>query len=198
MRVACLGWGSLIWRPGSLPLAATSRAWNVDGPELPIEYARQSQNFALTLVLSPDSKVVPALWAELAVGSAAEARAKLARRESRHGAPENICGLWERGKPVEPGLGVESIAAWAEKRELDAVVWTKLSPLFSGEKRVPSSAEVLDYLAWLKSEQQAVAFEYVRKTPRQVATGYRPAIEARFGCTYDSSTDQFIASAPLR
>jgi hypothetical protein len=193
IRVACLGWGSLVWRPGALPLAAAARAWNPDGPELPVEYARQSQNFPLTLVISAESKPVRVLWAELDARSGAEARAKLAARETKSAPPELVCGLWERGASVDGGLGVADIAAWAEARNVDAVVWTKLSPLFNGEKRVPTCNEVIDYISWLKREQQVLAFEYIRKTPRQVTTVYRAAIESRFGIAPDPSTDGFIA-----
>jgi hypothetical protein len=37
MNIACLGWGSLIWKPCALPIASD---WFNDVPELPIEFAR--------------------------------------------------------------------------------------------------------------------------------------------------------------
>jgi 1-acyl-sn-glycerol-3-phosphate acyltransferase len=50
MRIAVLGWGSLIWSPGNLKI---DREWHEDGPFLPIEFARVSQDGRLTLVLFP-------------------------------------------------------------------------------------------------------------------------------------------------
>jgi hypothetical protein len=45
MRIACVGWGSLVWDPRDLPVKG---AWRPDGPRLPIEFARQSDNGRLT------------------------------------------------------------------------------------------------------------------------------------------------------
>ena len=46
MKIAVLGWGSLIWDPKELD---ANNEWNNDGPFLPIEFARISNNGRLTL-----------------------------------------------------------------------------------------------------------------------------------------------------
>ena len=75
---ACLGWGTLVWRPEGLPLRGT---WSIDGPHLPIEFARQSSEGHITLVIVDDSPLTTVLWSELTVISLGAAVSALAERE---------------------------------------------------------------------------------------------------------------------
>jgi hypothetical protein len=79
MLIACLGWGSLVWDPRELPIHGR---WFEDGPLLPIEFARQSQDGRLTLVLVPGYEAkVRSLWTLFSVGTVDDAREALRRRE---------------------------------------------------------------------------------------------------------------------
>ena len=57
--IACIGWGSLIWDRRNLDVDGH---WRADGPILPVEFARQSSNGRITLVLGRGFAPVPALW----------------------------------------------------------------------------------------------------------------------------------------
>ena len=65
-KIACLGWGSLIWDPRDL---LNDGQWCSNSPFLPIEYTRQSADGRLTLVISPEFQSVPVLWSMMKVPS---------------------------------------------------------------------------------------------------------------------------------
>ena len=61
MKIAILGWGSLIWLPKDLNFD-TNSGWKENGPVLPIEFARISQDGRLTLVITPNGTEVTTLY----------------------------------------------------------------------------------------------------------------------------------------
>lgn len=176
--IACLGWGSLVWNPDGLPLKTP---WHKDGPTLPVEFARQSNNGRITLVTCAGAPPVPVLWAEMDAANKTAAIDALAARE---GIPakniERHVGVW---RPDEKPLGpiADTVGEWAAPLGLAAVVWTALPPKFGGVERKPSVQEVVDYLSGLTGERRILAEEYIRRTPRQVRTRYRTAIEHSLG-----------------
>jgi hypothetical protein len=69
VSIICLGWGSLVRDPDDFPIEQTDpveRAWLLDGPHLPVEFARYSNGGRMTLVLVPDRRPVPVLWTQVA------------------------------------------------------------------------------------------------------------------------------------
>lgn len=183
--IACLGWGSLVWDPRELP---TRGEWFVDGPFLPIEFARQSSDGRVTLVLVPKSfAVVRCLWKPMAVSSLREARKALGLRECRHSSkPEECVDCWPRG--TKNRLAAGAIGQWARMQHIEAVIWTNLSPKFGDDdKRLPTGPEVVAYLRGLQDEKREKAEQYVRRAPKQIDTEYRRLIERELGWTCSSA-----------
>jgi hypothetical protein len=190
--IACLGWGSLIWRPEGLPVAS---GWFRDGPSVCVEFTRRSSTKLITLVLTEGARPVPALWARLKVSTVCEAREALRLREGIPANKISSVGSWSLGDP-EPAL-IRDLATWASARRLKGVAWTALPPGSRDEPTTPSVAEVIDYLAKLPAKVRKDAEQYVRNAPPQIDTEYRRAIAAKLGWTPIQTVATF-ASEPLR
>lgn len=174
-NIACLGWGSLIWNPVDLPIR---RYWFEDGPLIPLEFARESQDGRITLVVEPTSRPVRSLWALMDGENLKEMRERLRVREGRT-RPEHI-GSWTFGEASPcciPGLD-----EWALARKLGAVIWTALPAKFDKEDgKVPGEADIVNRLRKLRGATRDEAERYIRQAPRQIDTAYRRRIEAEFG-----------------
>lgn len=183
MRIACLGWGSLVWNPRELPIR---REWFKDGPFVPIEFTRKSSDGRMTLVIDPPATPLRVLWAHMTTVELPEAVSELRNREGITAKnPVSDIGDWKRGDM--PADNIPGLPAWAEAHELDAVVWTALGPKFERMKRSPSVDEVVTYLRGLRGPVRDHAKQYIERAPRQIDTDYRRQIEAAFGWSCSGS-----------
>lgn len=173
-RIACLGWGSLTWDLRGFPIRGQ---WFLDGPLVPVEFARQSQDGRITLVLTESEQCVTSLWALMESMNLASAVEALASREGirRKHVEKHVC-RWSVGQP-SPRL-IPSLSAWAGEHDIDQVIWTGLPPKFYGEEVMPSVEQVVEYLKTLTGELRDTAERYVRLAPRQIDTPYRRRIES--------------------
>ena len=177
--IACLGWGSLVWDPRELPI---QRVWFQDGPMIPVEFARQSMDGRITLVLEPHAVPVRSLWAVMDATTLEAARDALARRESIPKKNEKThIGSWSVGEG-SPEL-LPNLESWANATGIQRVICTALPPKFSGISQTPTAEEVINYLEQLEGAQRDDAERYVRRAPRQIDTAYRRQIEARLHWT---------------
>lgn len=173
MRIACIAWGSLLWKTGPLKLASS---WMAGGPELPLEFARDSDDSdELAIVLRDGAPLMPTFYAMLDTNDLATARSMLAAREKidpQH--PE-----WIGSIPTVDGAIVDQrIAQWLAQQAFDGVVWTALPPKFSNiEGRAPSAEEAVALLASLSGSKRDHAEEYVRRVPSEIRTAYRIRFE---------------------
>jgi hypothetical protein len=177
VQIACLGWGSLVWNPRQLPI---QHGWFNDGPLVPVEFTRLSDDGRITLVIEPRAAAMTVLWARMVPIDAALAVRALCKRE---GIADEKCsswiGSWECGQPAPRNLA--NLPHWAEAHGIDAVVWTALGPRFDGKARSPSADEVIHYLRGLRESLRARAREYIEQAPRQIDTDYRRRIMAALG-----------------
>jgi hypothetical protein len=183
MKIAILGWGSLIWCPGGLRVRTR---WYADGPSLPIEFARISQDDRLTLVIHPGSAKQSTYWALSEFTKLKDARQNPKIRERTRS--EDIHHVLRDGTgegDAAPGIA-QKIASWASQRAVDAVVWTGLNSNWQ-EKR-GSHFTVDDATAFLLSLEAARdpaktaydrAREYLTYAPAGINTAVRQAMRAR-------------------
>jgi hypothetical protein len=178
--IACVGWGSLIWDPRDLPVCS---AWFEDGPWLPIEFARQSPNGRITLVICGVEHRVRAYWSVLAVDDLETAKAAFAAREGiKTHYIERHVGFWDAASARSHGAGADTIAQWARAKHLDAVLWANLPIGFIDRRgRIPRVETILDYLRKLPPVPRGLAEKYIRSTPPQIDTYYRRRIEQELG-----------------
>jgi hypothetical protein len=177
MVIACLGWGSLIWDPRSLPIRCE---WFKDGPFVPVEFSRRSNDGRITLVIDALSVPVRVLWAQMIPNSLSEAVDALADRENIKKNRSSDIGAWKRGDATPQYI--PELSAWAEARGVDAVVWTALKPKFDKQEgETPSADKVVEYLRRLMGTERDAAKRYIENAPSQIDTEYRRRIEAALG-----------------
>lgn len=176
MRIAFLGWGSLIWDPRP-EFDSKVGPWLGDGPVLPVEFCRISQTRRGALVLVIDRELgteVQVLHALSEREGPADALADLRAREgtSLHniGFVDLVAGK-HRGRYPEV---IAAVTAWAQARDIEVVAWTDLGSNFKSKKSAAFSNEAA--LAHLKSLGKAglrEAVRYIVKAPAQVDTKFR-------------------------
>jgi hypothetical protein len=176
-RIAILAWGSLLWEGGD-EFDRWHRPWRFDGPTLSIEFTRVSTRRlgALTLVIDANhGRPTPVAWCLSKRTSVDNAACDLrAREETTIG---NIARIEvDRGPFTEEPAA--SVAAWARRKRLDAVLWTGLGSNFKKKVGTTFSLEAaISYIRGLTPEGKARAAEYVWRAPEFVQTPVRAALQ---------------------
>lgn len=187
MKIAILGWGSLIWQPKELAYNKTF-GWQKDGPILPIEFARISKDGRLTLVITENGTKVPVLFTLSNYHNLEEAVLNLAVRE---GSGRNSIGSYDKNKDTFSSkfLFKEEIKNWIKNTDFDAVIWTNLGENWNIKNdkgdiiRQIEPERRIEYLKELKGNTSAIAEEYIRRTPIEINTDFRKEIEATLNWT---------------
>jgi hypothetical protein len=177
MTIGVIGWGSLIWCPGSLLI---NTGWRPDGPLLPVEFARISTDGRLTLVIEEKSKPQHTYWAVSQFDELEGARKNLKDRERT--ALKKIHYLSAEGKAEGIPPEIEKIVKnWlAAQKDVHAAIWTGLESNWKEKRGVGftfgDAVRYLEELQANKDQAEATferAREYVTNTPSQIQTSVR-------------------------
>lgn len=174
MKIACLGWGSLIWNQQSLKGIGK---WFEDGPLLPIEFARQSADGRITLVIEENSNPIRTLWILMSSDNIDDAIESLRLREGtvkRH--------IHFQKSDLKPENNIKKIIyQWLKEKNLDYAIWTGLPPKFKNKDNVvPTKDELFKYFENVNNKVFENSTKYVRNTPKQIDTIYRRELERKF------------------
>lgn len=177
MRIAILGWGSLVRSPGSLAIVGE---WRTGGPILPIEFSRISDDGRLTLVIDEDVGVD--VSTRYVMSSFEDLGLAIADLQKREKAPTDrgvgfVCA--GEGPQAEHAVArhpksLETIRTWLADRPIDAVLWTAIGPRFKEKVGEPFSVEAaVRYLKGLREPARSLAYAYIMAAPDDVSTPVR-------------------------
>lgn len=180
MKIAILGWGSLIWDKRDLKIKETisGNEWKQDGPELPLEFSRVSLDGRLTLVIDNQGTVNPVLYAISEFADIQEAKNNLTNRE---GTSKSNIGCMFRNGTCHPAdfIYTTRLLNWLKANpDIDALIWTNLQSNFelkTGKQFSPANA--LQYLHSLEDHKKITVVNYILKAPLQIHTIFRTAFE---------------------
>jgi hypothetical protein len=189
VKIAVLGWGSLVWDPRELQTAAEFVA---DGPLMPIEFCRISADRRLTLVIDETFGAVCTTYsAPSALQSLDAAIENLRLREGMPNA--RAVGFVELASGAQSDVAMQrhpqavaTIAAWAPAHGYDAAIWTALEGNFDepgkgGEPfSVTAAIRRLETLEGQDAAAFARALTYIRKAPAEVQTPVRDEVAKRW------------------
>ena len=177
MRIAILGWGSLVRDPGTLSIVGE---WQTGGPILPIEFSRVSDDGRLTLVIDEDVGVdVPTRYVMSGLEDLDLAIADLQKREKAPTAKGVgfVCaggGAQAKHAVARHPKSVERIRLWLADKAIDAVLWTAIGPRFKEKIGEPFSVEAAaKYLEGLREPARSLARDYFLNAPDDVKTPLR-------------------------
>ena len=168
MRIAVLGWGSLISKPDNLNFEGE---WQSKGPILPIEFSRRSRDGRLTLVI--DTSKGKKLSTQFVVSRFNDLPQAIENLRVREGtSTQNIGFVNLRNNTYRSRTNTfRAIKKWAKEYKFDAVIWTDLPPSFP--KQPFTVLRAIKYLKSLNPEEAGTARQYIRQAPIDVMTPLR-------------------------
>ncbi len=181
MRIAILGWGSLLWEEHP-DFDRHHGHWQDDGPTLKLEFSRFSTTrlSALTLVIDEEHGTPTTVaWSLSKRATPEDAVCDLRSREGT--TLENIgsTSVSEAPSATNANPANHAIGRWARTKTLDAVIWTALKSNFlKGTNQRFSVEAAVTHLKALGPAAKVKAAEYVWRAPDFVRTPLRSVLES--------------------
>jgi hypothetical protein len=181
MKIAILGWGSLLWDKEP-QFDKFHKGWRNDGPKLKIEFSQiaEIQEDGIALVIDQQAgELCQVAYAMSKRAHAADVICDLRAREQT--TLDNIGYLFLDGTRhhYREEITARSIAQWAQKKKIDVVVWTDTASNFKQCTGKPFSVRAaIEYIRALPPNIKAEVADYVWKAPDFVTTPLRRALQA--------------------
>lgn len=184
VRIALLGWGSLLWEGGP-EFDKYHDEWKSDGPQVQLEFSRISKTRlgALTLVVDREHGVPTTVaWCFSTRLRVEDAMCDLRCREGT-----TLDNIGRLDLPViSPAANGETannvvedpMVVWAKSKGIGVVIWTALSSNFASKRKIGFSVgAAVSYVKTLPPEGKVKAAEYVWRAPEFVQTPVRGALQ---------------------
>ncbi len=184
MKIAIIGWGSLVWDPRELPREGI---WSEDGPDLPIEFSRVSRDARLTLVIDDkNGTLIKAMHVPSSRTALSDAIEDLRRREGTSdkgiGWVDLLRGMNSKTDYPNQVAIHDAVRMWCQEKGYDGAVWTALVSNFKKETEIAFSVDAaIDYLRNLPKNVRAEALRYIHNAPICVVTAIRQRAIKEFG-----------------
>lgn len=187
LKIAILGWGSLLWDKNEEFDSHHEEEWYQDGPKLKLEFSRvsSSRKGALTLVIDKKNGEEPCSVAYTfsTRRNPDDAICDLRCRENikkKHEKKIGFIFLDGSRSSSRDSDSLESIRAWAKEKNIDVVIWTDLESNFLEKCGKHFSVDnAIEHIQSLDSGGKAGAVKYISRAPRFVDTPLRRKLESQ-------------------
>lgn len=175
MKIAILGWGSLIWDPRDLPKEGS---WQFGGPKLPIEFSRISKDCRLTLVI--DLENGQNVSTRYVLSPRVDIEDTVTDLALREGTSKDKIGYVDlcNNKKNNSERTHEIIRKWCKRKKFDGAVWTALPSNFEEETtRTFNPEAAVNYLRSLPETARKNALKYIRNAPEEIISPLRERLK---------------------
>jgi hypothetical protein len=184
MRIALLGWGSLLWDRRA-DFDEHHEPWQLDGPSLKVEFSRvsRSRNDALTLVL--DARNGQSCQVAYAFSKRRDPDDAICDLRCREGSTlSNIGFCFADGSRHQSRSDevLKDIRNWALPKAINVVIWSDLASNFERKSKGRESFSIesaLFHIQALDAEGKAKAAEYVWRAPEFIETPLRGILQSQ-------------------